>query len=1048
MSSSSDRIDADFFLLRTPLFPLELLSEWAQGTTGLDAAAGAVNDDELAAALESDRTLLRRRLDRLAGDEHVAAGLALTSPELGEALTRWRIDPASGRARRAECALVRYVTRLASRPDLFGLAGTFSIGHFADDTRLAIPPRSQLDVRVELDAGVLRDLVRRAASESIGDPDLVVRRNPGLYRVGKRLRVAARKSGSTAHRLVEMTPTPAIELALERAGSGASVGALVAALVQAGSPPDHAPDVVSRLIRSELLIPTAEVSVTGPDPVCQAREALASLPRAGGYLEALRRAADGVSREIGRTMIERVTGELASTGVEIKRGRCVHVDVRRPEETRLPQAVLAELRRAVDLLRRINASTAEPLASFAEAFERRFGTRSVPLLQALDPEFGIRLPADGAPPDQRSRPQVSVERRRLLLELLERGRAAGAVELDATDIAVLSAGPGSAQPLPASFGVVTSLRAEDPEAVARGRFQLVEPAVVGSPGVRLLGRLCRTDPELTQLVREHLRREAASSPELVLAELTVAPETDVGLTITQRPLLRGWEIEYGGRSGAPPEARLEPSDLVVSVEDGEVLLHSSSLGRRVVPFSTTAMNPMWVSLPAARFLLSLAGQRTSEYLAWSWADVDIAPSLPRVTTGRTILALRRWNVSARELADIRDGRDAARFRRLHEWRAERGIPRMVGFEHPKSRVLVDFGNALSVDAFLASVRPLDPIRLVEAVGAEMSPLTGPDGRYANELIVPFLQQRKPRRAALRPPPRPVSEPRRRFTPGTEWLYANLYGPSGAADRVLGDHLAPAVRAAREAGLVDRWFFVRYVDPSSHLRVRFHGEQRVLVEDVLPALNEALAPALADGLLYRVSLDTYEREIERYGGLEGVEAMERVATADSDAALAILAEKPSAAARHRRAVASLAALYADSDLELGRRHACCVQLRSSWLPEGARVGDVLGARERAERDDVAAAVAALDVPESSEPWVVALRERSRAITPVLGHLRALDQEGVLERSYDSVMCALAHMAVNRLLRRGGNLDEARVHHALARVYEAKGARAHAVAGDSA
>jgi hypothetical protein len=47
-----------------------------------------------------------------------------------------------------------------------------------------------------------------------------------------------------------------------------------------------------------------------------------------------------------------------------------------------------------------------------------------------------------------------------------------------------------------------------------------------------------------------------------------------------------------------------------------------------------------------------------------------------------------------------------------------------------------------------------------------------------------------------------------------------------------------------------------------------------------------------------------------------------------------------------------------------------------------------------------------------------------------------------------MCALAHMAVNRLLRRGGNLDEASVHHALARVYEANGARAHAVAGDSA
>ena len=38
-----------------------------------------------------------------------------------------------------------------------------------------------------------------------------------------------------------------------------------------------------------------------------------------------------------------------------------------------------------------------------------------------------------------------------------------------------------------------------------------------------------------------------------------------------------------------------------------------------------------------------------------------------------------------------------------------------------------------------------------------------------------------------------------------------------------------------------------------------------------------------------------------------------------------------------------------------------------------------------------------------------------------------------------MCSLAHMCVNRLLKRGGNLDETRVHHALARVYESRIAR---------
>jgi hypothetical protein len=38
-------------------------------------------------------------------------------------------------------------------------------------------------------------------------------------------------------------------------------------------------------------------------------------------------------------------------------------------------------------------------------------------------------------------------------------------------------------------------------------------------------------------------------------------------------------------------------------------------------------------------------------------------------------------------------------------------------------------------------------------------------------------------------------------------------------------------------------------------------------------------------------------------------------------------------------------------------------------------------------------------------------------------------------FAEVMSSLALMAVNRLMKRGGNVDEARVQHARARIYEA-------------
>jgi lantibiotic biosynthesis protein len=1029
-------VDADFFVLRAPLLPLESISQWAEGARALQACSeGAGGDDgELEHDLDADRVLLRRRLAELAADDQVVAALELASPDLVDALVEWRDHPGSKRSRSAERALVRYLTRLGSRPDLFGLAGAYTLGKFSEHTRLGLAPRSRLERHVAVDAGAMRDLVRAACSEAIDDPGFVVRSNPGVYRVGGRIRVAARKKGSSAHRLVEMKATPSIELALRAARTAISVGSLVDVLVADGSPADHAPDVVRRLIRNEVLLPAAELAVTGHEPMIQAKESLAALPNAEVYTTALDQAAAALSSvELGRGLVDAVAAALKSAGVERK--RYIHVDARRPGELRLSRRLLAEMRRTVDVLAAVAPPPADAFAPFAEAFERRFGTRSVPVLEVLDPDLGIRLGADGDAPEERPRPHAAT-RSRVLLGLVDRGRAGGGrVELTPADVKALSA--GRPQELPTSFGLLTGLTVAD-GSVEGGEFRLVEPTVIGSPGVRLLGRLCRSDPELAELVREHLRREAEQSPDTILAEVTVAPETEIGLNITQRPLLRDWEIEYGGPSGAPVGRRLEPSDLLVSVESGEVILRSASLGRRVLPVSTTAMNPMWVSLPAARFLLSLNSQRAPGALVWGWGELGDAPVLPRVTHARAILTLGRWNVPADEFAEVRAGTDAAGFRRLQNWRVARGIPRYANLDHPKSKLLVDFGNVLSVDAFLAITGGLDMIRFVESPITGASPVRGEDGSYAHELIIPFIHARDAIRTASRKQA-PVPEQHRRFTPGSEWLYANLFGPAGAADRVLVDHVGPVARAVRESRIACDWFFIRYSDPAHHLRVRFHGDPSVLLTRVLPALNDALADALTDGLLYRVSLDTYEREVERYGGLDGVQLMEQIAAADSDAVVRILERRPTAAERHRLAVASVAALYADSELPLEERHACCLNLRAGWLPVGVHVGDVLGARERAERADVARALAVLETTDPTEPWVDAIRERSRLVAPLLQRLRALDDEGILERSRPDVMCSLAHMCVNRLLKRGGNLDEARVHHALARVYEGRIAR---------
>ena len=75
----------------------------------------------------------------------------------------------------------------------------------------------------------------------------------------------------------------------------------------------------------------------------------------------------------------------------------------------------------------------------------------------------------------------------------------------------------------------------------------------------------------------------------------------------------------------------------------------------------------------------------------------------------------------------------------------------MSFDHPKSRLLVDFDNVLSVDAFLASTKD-STLSSVETPAGEESPVHGPDGRYAHEFIVPFTLQRDGARPLARRTP--------------------------------------------------------------------------------------------------------------------------------------------------------------------------------------------------------------------------------------------------------------------------------------------------------
>ncbi|HZJ67466.1 MAG TPA: thiopeptide-type bacteriocin biosynthesis protein, partial [Kofleriaceae bacterium] len=287
--------------------------------------------------------------------------------------------------------------------------------------------------------------------------------------------------------------------------------------------------------------------------------------------------------------------------------------------------------------------------------------------------------------------------------------------------------------------------------------------------------------------------------------------------------------------------------------------------------------------------------------------------------------------------------------------------------------------------------------------------------------------------------------RRAALPGSDWLFLKIYGGASTLERVFCDAIAPIVCAERPRGPLTRWFFIRYADPDWHFRLRLRGPADHLHGAVLPAIERALRGHHDGGALRRVTIDTYEPELERYGGPEGMELAETLFEADSEAALAIMAshaaDRPE---RWRLALLGMHDLLDALGLDIDRKLALSRAGRDGFARElgaGVATQKALGQRFRQDRarierllvdrsdDAMTAAIAALDV-------------RRDVLRATAARLHAAIEAEQIARPLGDLASAYVHMWVNRSVHSASREQEFVLHDLLARTYEGMRARGRA------
>lgn len=280
---------------------------------------------------------------------------------------------------------------------------------------------------------------------------------------------------------------------------------------------------------------------------------------------------------------------------------------------------------------------------------------------------------------------------------------------------------------------------------------------------------------------------------------------------------------------------------------------------------------------------------------------------------------------------------------------------------------------------------------------------------------------------------------RTFIPGSEWIYVKIYTGSNTADKILINELAKCISILNKKKYIKKWFFIRYSDPDFHLRIRILVNDSMLVGETIQMFYKYFYKLVNDNRVWRIQLDTYNRELERYKS-HLMELTETMFCIDSNYTLKLLSilEGMSQIDRCLIAVKMIDALLVDFNCNLQQKKELLESMDRSYKIEfGFNEFNVkqLNQMYREYSCDLEEVLDGKKTDKGYKKLYHILTLRSKALRMVVTQLVEADKM----KEISMLLSSYIHMMLIRLFRSKNRLYELVIYNFMNRLYTSKIAR---------
>jgi thiopeptide-type bacteriocin biosynthesis protein len=560
-----------------------------------------------------------------------------------------------------------------------------------------------------------------------------------------------------------------------------------------------------------------------------------------------------------------------------------YVAYQRESDSAVDKKYQDDLRQALYCLNKLNIDApSKSLTDFAGRFSARYEAQEIPLLQAMDHEAGIGYQGlgnnlltsellDGIQLDLQSSTlnfNWTPVHEFFLSKLVEIRNDEPIVIRDAELIAIREQ---SQLKMPPSFSVV--FRTFDDKV-------WVEQAG-GCTATALLGRFTLFSNKVHEEAKLICEVEQKGNEDVIFAEISCFHD-DHAANINAHANIRHYEIPIGVHSTYDQQYIVSLSDLYISVSGNHIFLRSRKLNKIVIPRLSSAFNYSLSELTVFRFLCDLQYQGLKYNFNFDLRA--LLPGLkyyPRVEYKNCILFPATWTFGKDDINSLAGDMGEQHFISLSR---KIKLKRHFALTEGDNQLLFDQNDNESIALFLKVIRNKKHAILQEAFveqqplvkDAEGNPFTGQfiASVFSDEVIYPPV--------TLPPAVLKKDRVKRVYLPGDEWVYVKLYCHPAVSNGILTKEIKRLIASLKKQGVLKNWFFIRYADPESHLRIRIRT-QPGNVSRVVQGFERSIRKLVEKGTVNNMMIDTYKRELERYGD-DTIEDAEQIFSASSDLAI--------------------------------------------------------------------------------------------------------------------------------------------------------------------